>query len=116
MENLQSCSRIGSLLSFRPSVFTSGGIPFFFKRDSSVSPPCASTLQAASLGMTYACFFIQFCYNACMINTNIKSKILLIEDEEMLASMYKTKFEKDGLEVEIASDGEAGVEKARNGE
>jgi DNA-binding response OmpR family regulator len=41
--------------------------------------------------------------------------ILLIEDEEMLASMYKTKFEKEGFSIDTASDGEAGIEKAKTG-
>ncbi len=41
------------------------------------------------------------------------AKILLIEDEEMLATMYKTKFEKEGLAIDVASDGEAGVAMAQ---
>ena len=43
-----------------------------------------------------------------------KPSILLMEDEEMLASMYKTKFEKEGFKIEIASDGEAGLAKAKS--
>jgi len=39
----------------------------------------------------------------------IGKKILLIEDEEMLATMYKTKFEKEGVSIDVASDGEAGL-------
>jgi len=49
------------------------------------------------------------------MNEQIKLKILLIEDEEMLSSMYKTKFEKEGMEVDIAQDGEVGLEKAKSG-
>jgi len=51
-----------------------------------------------------------------MENKQTKSRILLIEDEEMLSSMYKTKFEKEGFSVEIAKDGEEGVQKASSGE
>ncbi|MBI2050486.1 MAG: response regulator [Parcubacteria group bacterium] len=43
----------------------------------------------------------------------IGPKILLIEDEEMLATMYKTKFEKEGMEIDVASDGEAGLAMAQ---
>lgn len=39
-------------------------------------------------------------------------KILLIEDEEMLAAMYKTKFEKEGLAISVAPDGEAALSMA----
>ena len=42
-------------------------------------------------------------------------KILLIEDEEMLATMYKTKFEKEGFPITVASDGEAGLQMASAG-
>ena len=48
-----------------------------------------------------------------MDNTQTNLKILLVEDEEMLASMYKTKFEKEGLSVDIAMDGEQGIAKAK---
>ncbi|MBI2636706.1 MAG: response regulator [Parcubacteria group bacterium] len=40
-------------------------------------------------------------------------KILLLEDEEMLATMYKTKFEREGMEIDVASDGEAGLAMAK---
>jgi len=36
-------------------------------------------------------------------------KILIVEDEKMLAEMYKDKFEHEGFEVLSASDGEKGV-------
>jgi DNA-binding response OmpR family regulator len=42
-----------------------------------------------------------------------KPNILLVEDEEMLASMYKLKFEKEGFEIEVAHDGEEGLAKAQ---
>lgn len=43
-------------------------------------------------------------------------KILLIEDEEMLSAMYKMKFSKSGIEVDIANDGETGLNKAMQGD
>jgi len=45
---------------------------------------------------------------------NKKIKILLIEDEEMLANMYEVKFSNEGFDIEKASDGESGLEKAKN--
>ncbi|PIQ79952.1 MAG: response regulator [Parcubacteria group bacterium CG_4_9_14_0_2_um_filter_41_8] len=50
-----------------------------------------------------------------MPDTQTKLKVLLVEDEEMLASMYNTKFTKEGLEVVVAVDGEDGVAKAQAG-
>lgn len=41
------------------------------------------------------------------------TKILLMEDEAMLASMYETKFKRDGFAIEIAHDGEEGLTKAK---
>jgi len=41
-----------------------------------------------------------------------KIKILLIEDDPFLLSMYSTKFEIDGFKVISASDGEKGLELA----
>lgn len=41
-----------------------------------------------------------------------KKKILIIEDEEMLSSMYKVKFENEGYEVLISPDGVQGIELA----
>lgn len=40
-------------------------------------------------------------------------KILLMEDETMLSSMYQTKFKNEGLEVVTSLDGEDGLAKAR---
>jgi len=42
-----------------------------------------------------------------------KTKILLIEDEEMLANMYEIKFKNEGFDLEIALDGATGLEKAK---
>lgn len=44
----------------------------------------------------------------------MKKKILIVEDEDFIAEMYKIKFESDGYEVELASDGIEGVKKAYN--
>ena len=41
-----------------------------------------------------------------------KTKILIIEDEEMLSNMYKVKFENEGFEVETALNGADGLELA----
>ena len=38
-----------------------------------------------------------------------KLKILLIEDDPFLLSMYSTKFELDGFEVHATEDGEKGL-------
>ncbi len=39
--------------------------------------------------------------------------ILLVEDDEFLANIYKTKFEMEGYKVSVAVDGESGVEDAK---
>lgn len=44
------------------------------------------------------------------------SKILIIEDEESIAELEKDYLELSGFEVEIANDGETGLEKALNEE
>ncbi len=41
-----------------------------------------------------------------------KQKVLIVEDEESLAQMYKTKFEKEGYTVFLAADGVQGLELA----
>lgn len=41
------------------------------------------------------------------------SRILIVEDEPSLLSMYKTKFEREGFEVYSASDGKPGLEMAK---
>ena len=43
----------------------------------------------------------------------IKKKILVVEDDSMISSMYKTKFEADGFEVLIADNGVMGLELAK---
>lgn len=42
-----------------------------------------------------------------------KTKVLIIEDEKMLADMYGTKFSMEGYAVEKANDGASGLEKAK---
>lgn len=42
-----------------------------------------------------------------------KTRILLIEDEEMLANMYEVKFKNEGFELEKALDGSDGLAKAK---
>jgi DNA-binding response OmpR family regulator len=62
-------------------------------------------------------FLFIFCYYVIIMKKEEKKlNILLIEDEEMLSSMYKTKFEKEGFTVDVAVDGEDGIEKSQNHE
>jgi len=42
-----------------------------------------------------------------------KKKILVVEDDVMISSMYKTKFEADGFEVLTADNGASGLELAK---
>lgn len=42
-----------------------------------------------------------------------KVKVLIIEDEESLAQMYQTKFDHEGYEVVVATDGSLGIELAQ---
>jgi len=42
-----------------------------------------------------------------------KKRILVVEDEAMISSIYKTKFEADGFEVLIAADGATGLALAK---
>lgn len=42
-------------------------------------------------------------------------RILLVEDDPSLVSLYKTKIESEGFLVDIAMDGEEGLKKARQG-
>lgn len=44
--------------------------------------------------------------------TEKKYNILLIEDEEMLANMYETKFKNEGFDIRKALDGETGLKMA----
>ena len=41
-----------------------------------------------------------------------KKKVLVVEDEEMLSTMYKVKFENDGYDVSVANNGADGLEMA----
>lgn len=41
-------------------------------------------------------------------------KILIVEDDEFLADIYKTKFELEGFKVTIATDGERGLKAIQN--
>lgn len=40
-------------------------------------------------------------------------KVLIIEDDPMISSMYKTKLEQEGYQVECANNGAEGLEKAK---
>lgn len=42
-----------------------------------------------------------------------KKKILLVEDDAMISSIYKTKFEADGFQVFVAVDGATGLDLAK---
>lgn len=44
---------------------------------------------------------------------NAKNKILLIEDDPMLSSMYKTKLESDGFIIVVADNGVDGIKAAK---
>ncbi len=45
-----------------------------------------------------------------MAKTN--KKVLIVEDDQMISNMYKTKFENDGYTVLVAEDGATGLEMA----
>ena len=45
---------------------------------------------------------------------NSKKKILLIEDEEIITDLLERKLTKEGYCVDVARDGEQGLEKMRN--
>lgn len=57
-------------------------------------------------------FFTRICYSFPMPNQG-KKKILLLEDEETLAEMYRAKFEREGLQIDVLHDGESGMQKAK---
>ncbi len=42
-----------------------------------------------------------------------QKKLLIVEDDNLISSMYKTKFETDGFEVEVASNGADGLKLAK---
>lgn len=39
-----------------------------------------------------------------------KSKVLIVEDDTYISDMYRIKLESDGFEVEVATDGQAGLD------
>lgn len=41
------------------------------------------------------------------------TKILLVEDDEVLSGMYKMKFQQEGYNISVADNGEKGLEKIR---
>ncbi|MDR0398172.1 MAG: response regulator [Candidatus Nomurabacteria bacterium] len=41
-------------------------------------------------------------------------KIAIIEDDPTISQMYRMKFEADGFDVELATDGRAGIDMVRN--
>ena len=38
------------------------------------------------------------------------NKVLIIEDDEIVANIYRNKFSGEGYKVEVAADGEAGLQ------
>ncbi len=42
------------------------------------------------------------------------TKIAIIEDDTVISQMYRMKFEADGFDVQLATDGERGVELVQN--
>ena len=44
----------------------------------------------------------------------VKKKVLLIEDDAMLSSMYETKFSMEKIPIALAADGQQGLEMARD--
>src|SRR5438132_9941557 len=41
-------------------------------------------------------------------------KVLIVEDDQIVANIYRTRFSTDGFQVEVALDGSSGLEMARN--
>ncbi|MBI4992265.1 MAG: response regulator [Candidatus Harrisonbacteria bacterium] len=41
-------------------------------------------------------------------------KILLVEDDQILAKLYQTKFQKEGFEIQLAYDGQEGLDKLKS--
>jgi DNA-binding response OmpR family regulator len=62
--------------------------------------------------VSIACLLAGAAGDKFIIMSNTTAKILLVEDEKSLSDMYKTKFEKEGLSVVIASTGEGVAELA----
>lgn len=48
-----------------------------------------------------------------VLNNKTMSKVLIVEDDNMLSEMYAAKFKAEGFDVETAFDGEEGLIKAK---
>lgn len=44
----------------------------------------------------------------------MNKKILLVEDDKILAKLYQTKFQKEGFEIQLAYDGQEGLDKLKS--
>jgi DNA-binding response OmpR family regulator len=44
------------------------------------------------------------------MNQENKSRILIVEDDSYISDMYRIKLESEGFEVEVAADGQAGLD------
>lgn len=42
------------------------------------------------------------------------AKVLLVEDDQILAKLYQAKFQKEGIDIQLASDGQEGLEKFKS--
>ncbi len=42
------------------------------------------------------------------------NKVLLVEDDQILARLYQTKFQKEGFDIQLAFDGQDGLDKMRS--
>jgi len=42
------------------------------------------------------------------------TKVLLVEDDQILARLYQTKFQKEGFEIQLAYDGQEGLDKLKS--
>jgi DNA-binding response OmpR family regulator len=49
-----------------------------------------------------------------MDNSPVKKKILIVDDEKELSSLFKTSLEAEGFEVQYCGDGESALQVARN--
>lgn len=53
---------------------------------------------------------LDFCYNYRITNFQIMNKILLVEDDRILAKLYQVKFQKAGFDAQLAFDGQEGLD------
>lgn len=44
----------------------------------------------------------------------MNKKILLIEDDQILSKLYQTKFQRENLDIQLALDGQEGLDKMRS--